>query len=62
MEEHSSSRQALDRGASECSNGMLWSTAKLSSSIHILLNSYFALHLTEVESLSIKHKENYPRV
>lgn len=60
MGEHSSSRQAIDWRASKCSNGMLTCITKLSSSITVFPNTYFALHLTEVESLSIKHEENYP--
>jgi hypothetical protein len=62
MGERSASRQAIDRRASECSNGMLTCIANLSFSITIFPNTYFALHLTEVESLSIKHEKNYSRV
>lgn len=59
MGEHSSSRQAIDWRASECSNGITC-IAKLSFSITKFPNAYFASHPTEVESLSIKHEENYP--
>jgi hypothetical protein len=59
MGEHFSSRQAIDRRASECFNGMLTCIGKLSFSITIFAY-YFALHLTEVESLSIKYEENCP--